>query len=66
MAALLEVHGLEAGYGKSQVLFGMALEIEAGQCATLLGRNGMGKSTTIKSEWHLHKPIRVEVSQPSH
>ncbi|MCC6869297.1 MAG: ABC transporter ATP-binding protein [Burkholderiales bacterium] len=61
MAALLEVHGLEAGYGKSQVLFGMALEIEAGQCATLLGRNGMGKSTTIKSILGLVQPTGGEV-----
>ncbi len=61
MAALLEVHGLEAGYGKSQVLFGMALEIGAGQCATLLGRNGMGKSTTIKSILGLVQPTGGEV-----
>ena len=48
-AALLEVEGLNAGYGKSQVLFGMALRVDAGTCSTLLGRNGMGKTTTIKS-----------------
>ncbi len=47
--ALLEVEGLESGYGKSQVLFGMALRVDAGSCSTLLGRNGMGKTTTIKS-----------------
>ena len=46
---LMEVQGLDAGYGKSQVLFGMQLRVGAGQCATLLGRNGMGKTTTIKS-----------------
>lgn len=61
MAALLKVDGLEAGYGKSQVLFGMALEIQAGQCVTLLGRNGMGKSTTIKSILGLVQPMRGEV-----
>lgn len=61
MAALLEVHGLEAGYGKSQVLFGMALAIGTGQCATLLGRNGMGKSTTIKSILGLVPPTGGEV-----
>ena len=46
---LLEARGLEAGYGASQVLFGIDLDIRAGQVTTLLGRNGMGKSTTIKT-----------------
>jgi branched-chain amino acid transport system ATP-binding protein len=45
---LLKVVGLEAGYGASQVLFGMELEIQPGEVITLLGRNGMGKSTTVK------------------
>ncbi len=47
--ALLDVSGLTAHYGTSQVLFGMTFAAEAGQCVTLLGRNGMGKSTTVKS-----------------
>src|SRR5690606_38131256 len=46
--ALLEVRELHAGYGQSQVLHGMNLDIAAGEFVTLLGRNGMGKSTTIK------------------
>ncbi|MET3515679.1 MAG: ABC transporter ATP-binding protein [Gammaproteobacteria bacterium] len=46
---LLEARGLEAGYGASQVLFGIDLEIRHGQVLTLLGRNGMGKSTTLKT-----------------
>ncbi|MDD0838701.1 ABC transporter ATP-binding protein [Curvibacter sp. HBC61] len=46
---LLSAHGLTAGYGASQVLFGIDLEIASGQVVTLLGRNGMGKSTTIKT-----------------
>ena len=49
MTALLEVAGLETAYGASQVLFGIDLAIGAGQIATLLGRNGMGKTTTIRS-----------------
>jgi branched-chain amino acid transport system ATP-binding protein len=49
MPALLEVRELCAGYGTSQVLFGMNLSIEAGEVATLLGRNGMGKTTTVKT-----------------
>lgn len=46
---LLQCRGLEAGYGASQVLFGIELDIAAGEVVTLLGRNGMGKSTTIKA-----------------
>jgi len=46
---LLAARGIEAGYGASQVLFGIDLDIRAGQVVTLLGRNGMGKSTTIKT-----------------
>ncbi len=49
MTAVLEVKGLETAYGSSQVLFGMALDIQAGEVATLLGRNGMGKTTTVRS-----------------
>nr|WP_211167272.1 ABC transporter ATP-binding protein [Aromatoleum evansii] len=41
--------GLEAGYGASQVLFGLNFDIRAGEVVTLLGRNGMGKSTTIRA-----------------
>ena len=47
--ALLEVSGLEASYGESQVLFGVDLIIRTGEVVTLLGRNGMGKTTTISS-----------------
>ncbi|MGV3681195.1 MAG: ABC transporter ATP-binding protein [Acidovorax sp.] len=46
---LLSCQGLEAGYGVSQVLFGIDLQIGAGEVVSLLGRNGMGKSTTIKT-----------------
>ena len=46
---LLRVENLETAYGASQVLFGVALEIRAGEVATLLGRNGMGKTTTVRS-----------------
>lgn len=47
--ALLQCRGLAAGYGASQVLFGIDLNIRAGEVVTLLGRNGMGKSTTLKT-----------------
>lgn len=45
---LLEVRNIEAGYGASQVLFGVSLTIAPHQVVSLMGRNGMGKSTTIK------------------
>lgn len=48
MTELLRIQQLNSGYGASQVLFGMDLLIRPGQCVSLLGRNGMGKSTTIK------------------
>jgi len=46
---LLHVHDLETAYGQSQVLFGVSLDVGAGEVATLLGRNGMGKTTTVRS-----------------
>ena len=44
---MLEVRSLEAGYGPSQVLFGVSFDIRQGEVVTLLGRNGMGKTTTV-------------------
>ena len=49
MTALLEVEQLDTAYGSSQVLFGMQLAIGQGEVASLLGRNGMGKTTTVRS-----------------
>jgi branched-chain amino acid transport system ATP-binding protein len=46
---VLKVERLEAAYGKSQVLFGVDLAVGAGEVVTLLGRNGMGKTTTVRS-----------------
>jgi branched-chain amino acid transport system ATP-binding protein len=45
---MLRLEGLEAAYGVSQVLFGITLGVDAGQMVTLLGRNGMGKTTTVR------------------
>ena len=53
---MLDVNGLEAGYGESQILFGIDLRVKEGEVVTLLGRNGMGKTTTIKSIFGLVKP----------
>jgi branched-chain amino acid transport system ATP-binding protein len=46
---LLEVESIETCYGLSQVLFGLTLVIEPGEMVTLMGRNGMGKTTTVRS-----------------
>ncbi|TWB06762.1 ABC transporter ATP-binding protein [Bradyrhizobium stylosanthis] len=46
---LLEVDGIETCYGLSQVLFGLSLSIRPGEMVSLMGRNGMGKTTTIRS-----------------
>jgi branched-chain amino acid transport system ATP-binding protein len=48
-AALLDVDGIETCYGLSQVLFGLSLSIKAGEMVSLMGRNGMGKTTTVRS-----------------
>jgi branched-chain amino acid transport system ATP-binding protein len=47
MTTLLQVESLQAGYGRSQVLFDVSLDLAAGEAITLLGRNGMGRSTTV-------------------
>ena len=49
MEKLLEINGLKSWYGLSQALFDVNLEINQGEVVALLGRNGMGKSTTIRS-----------------
>ncbi len=46
---MLELAGIQSGYGSSQVLFGVSLHLQAGQVLTLLGRNGMGKTTTLRT-----------------
>ncbi|GHC94249.1 ABC transporter ATP-binding protein [Pseudorhodoferax aquiterrae] len=49
MTALLRIEGLQAGYGASRVLHGIDLTVGDGRIVTLLGKNGMGKTTTLKS-----------------
>ena len=59
---LLEVRELETAYGASQVLFGVGLAINPGEVSTLLGRNGMGKTTTVRSILGLTKPLRGTIA----
>jgi branched-chain amino acid transport system ATP-binding protein len=49
VAPLLEVEGIETCYGQSQVLFGLSLWVRPGEMVSLMGRNGMGKTTTVRS-----------------
>ena len=46
---MLKLENVQAGYGAGQVLFGVNLEVMAGSCISLMGRNGMGKTTTIRT-----------------
>jgi branched-chain amino acid transport system ATP-binding protein len=48
-ARLLELMGVDTCYGRSQVLFGLSLAVAPGEMVTLMGRNGMGKTTTVRS-----------------
>ncbi|MDB5966945.1 MAG: Amino acid/amide transporter ATP-binding protein 2, family [Polaromonas sp.] len=48
MSTLLNIEGLQASYGHAQALFDVSMAVDSGQVVTLLGRNGMGRSTTIK------------------
>jgi ABC-type nitrate/sulfonate/bicarbonate transport system ATPase subunit len=61
MSALLEVDNLETAYGASQVLFGVSFAVQPGEVATLLGRNGMGKTTTVRSILGLTPAMRGKV-----
>jgi branched-chain amino acid transport system ATP-binding protein len=56
MAALLVLEGVHTAYGLSRVLFGISLTVEAGECVCLLGRNGVGKTTTMRSIMGLTPP----------
>jgi branched-chain amino acid transport system ATP-binding protein len=57
----LSVENIHTYYGLSQALFGISLEVEAGQCVCLLGRNGVGKSTTMRSIMGLTPPASGRV-----
>ncbi|MEM9852380.1 MAG: ATP-binding cassette domain-containing protein, partial [Pseudomonadota bacterium] len=59
---MLQVRDLITHYGSSQALFGMALDVAEGQVTALLGRNGMGKTTTINSVMGIVSPTGGEIS----
>lgn len=61
-AAMLEVAGLEAYYGWAQILFDLSLTVNRGEVVVLLGRNGAGKSTTLKSIVGLVRPAAGSIT----
>jgi branched-chain amino acid transport system ATP-binding protein len=58
---MLEVEALDTAYGASQVLFGLSLQIREGETVALLGRNGMGKTTTVRSVMGLTPALRGSI-----
>lgn len=60
-AVILSLEDIHAAYGASQVLFGVSLKIAEGECVCLLGRNGVGKTTTMRSIMGLTPPSRGRV-----
>ena len=61
MTAFAEIQDLHAGYGNAEVLFGLNLKIEQGEVTTLMGRNGMGKTTTVRCLMGMLKPQKGRV-----
>jgi branched-chain amino acid transport system ATP-binding protein len=61
MTALLKVQDLEVFYGTSQALFGVSMEIAQGECVTLIGRNGMGRSTLVHAVMGMLAPRRGSI-----
>jgi branched-chain amino acid transport system ATP-binding protein len=61
LSALLEVQDIHTAYGGARVLFGVSLEIAPGECVCLLGRNGVGKTTTMRSIMGLTPPRQGNV-----
>ena len=63
---ILEVHNLYTSYGLSQILFGISLDVHEGECVALLGRNGVGKTTTLRSIMGLTPPRQGEIRYKDH
>jgi branched-chain amino acid transport system ATP-binding protein len=62
MSALLQLDDVHAAYGLSRVLFGISLEVNEGECVCLLGRNGVGKTTTMRTVMGLTPPSTGRIS----
>ena len=58
---LLQIEAMEAGYGDARVLHGVSFQVAAGEVVTLMGRNGMGKTTTIRAVFGLIRPLAGEI-----
>src|SRR5213592_2215701 len=67
---MLEVSGLEAGYGDGKALFGIDFAVGAGEVVTLLGRNGMGKTTSLAAVMGIVRPeggtVRLDGADIAH
>ena len=63
---MLRVDNLQAAYGQNQVLFGVSLTVESGEVVALMGRNGMGKTTTVYSIVGLLSPLAGTITLDGH
>lgn len=61
MSAFVDISGLHAGYGAAKVLFDVSMSLRQGNVTTLMGRNGMGKTTTVRSLMGLLKPAAGQI-----
>jgi len=66
MKNFLSIQGLQASYGHAQALFDISFDVGVGQVVTLLGRNGMGRSTTVKCLFGMMKPSAGTMAVGSH
>ena len=68
-SSMLEIRNLHAWYGESHILHGIDLDVKPGECVTLLGRNGAGRSSTLKSILGLvgrrSGSIKIQARRPS-
>ncbi|MAC07273.1 MAG: ABC transporter ATP-binding protein [SAR116 cluster bacterium] len=60
---MLKLEDVEAGYGSAQVLFGVSFSVNPGACVSLMGRNGMGKTTTVRTIMGQIKPISGTITR---
>ncbi|MGO1074968.1 ABC transporter ATP-binding protein [Inquilinus sp. CA228] len=59
---MLSVRDINAGYGQARVLFGLSFEARTGEVVSLIGRNGMGKTTTVRAIMGLNRPSEGEIA----